>query len=196
MQQHVEITEKIPSIATHKFCAQAQDATDHFAGNAYLVHGDQSNTDGSWSVPQKSAMVKRTLRQTKSVMEAFLGTLRATSTTYIKTSRQAGELIAYHEQDQYEYRTSYTIYPAQWLVRLGLQYGFHLRFVSSTQGWKNTLKTFCPVPDDALIFDFCREGNVHAVRKLLSGGHASVRDTESEGFTPLHVSFMSETDPM
>ncbi len=196
MQQHVEIAERISSIATHNSRSQAQDATGHFAGNAYL-HSDHSSTEGSWRVPQKSAMVKYTLTQTKSVMEAFLGTLHATSTTYIQTSRQMGELTAYHEQDQYEHKTSYTIYPAQWLVRLGLQYGFHLGFLSSsTLGWKNTLKTFCPVPDDALIFDFCREGNVPAVRKLLLQGHASVRDTDSKGFTPLHVSFMNETDPM
>ena len=63
-----------------------------------------------------------------------------------------------------------------------------LEVLYSIQGLKNTLKTFRPVPDDALIFEFCRQGNASAVMSLLSGGHASIRDTDSHGFTPLHVS--------
>lgn len=104
-----------------------------------------------------------------------------------------GDPKPYHEQDQYESKTLYVIYPAPWLIRLGFQYGLHLGLLSSsTDGWKNTLKTFCPVPDDALIFEFCRQGNVSAVQTLLSEGRASVRDTDSWGLTPLHVRLVSE----
>ena len=96
-------------------------------------------------------------------------------------------------QDKYEHETSYTVSPATWLISLGVHHGLHLRcFLSSTQGWKNTMKTICPVPDGALIFDFCKAGNVPAVRRLLSGGLASVRDTDSGGYTPLHVSTSGE----
>ena len=136
-----------------------------------------------------------TLEVSKSLIEGFLGSIRATSTTVLQSPRQTADLTPYREQDQHEYKSSYTISPAPWLVRLGFHYGFHLGFLSSTQGWKNTLKTFCPVPDDALIFEFCRQGNVSAVKSLLSGGHASVRDTDSWGYTPLHVSLIRETNP-
>lgn len=193
VQQHLEIAERIPNEASDTLPTEDRDAFGLLAGNAYLVQGDYSNTRGSWSVPQKTTMVKRTLRETKSVIEGFLGTIWATSTTNVRTSRQMGDLAPYPEQDQYEYKTSYAIHPAPWLIRLGVHYGIHLGFLSSsTQGWKNSLKTFCPVPDDALIFEFCRQGNVPGVRSLLSGGHASVRDTNARGYTPLHVSLTSE----
>lgn len=179
----------MPSIASDAFRAEDRDALGSSAGNTYFVQGDYPNSPGSWSVPQKATMAKRTLRETKSVIEGFLGTIRATSIANVRTSRQMGDLAPYREQNQYEYKTSYTICPAPWLIRLGVHHGIHLGFLSSpTQGWTNSLKTFCPVPDDALIFEFCRQGNVPGVRSLLLGGHASVRDTDTRGCTPLHVS--------
>lgn len=187
---------KVPSTVSDHLRVEEQDVTDLCARNAYLTQSDYSIPDEPWCVPRRQATVKHTLEETTSVMEAFLGTIRATSTTILQPKRQIGDLIRDREQDQYEYRTSYTISPAPWLIRLGIRYGLHLGFLSSsTHGWKNTLQTFCPVPDNALIFDFCRQGNVPAVSSLLSGGHASVRDTNSQGYTPLHVSPMIETDP-
>ena len=189
MQQHLEIAERISSIPSDSFRAEERDATEFCAGNMYLAQSDHSNSDGSWIVPRKQATLRRTLEETRSVLETFVGTIRATSTTTLQTSRRTGDLTPYPEQDQYEHKASFTIYPAPWMIRLGIRYGLHLGFLSSsTQGWKNTLKSVCPVPDDALIFEFCRQGNVPAVRSLLSGGHASVRDTDSQGHTPLHVS--------
>ena len=177
------------------FRGEERDTTDFCAEDLYLVQSDHSNSSRSWSVSQEQKRVKRTLRESGSVIEAFLGTIRAKSTTYLQTSRQTGDLVPHHEQDQYESKTSYIIHPASWLINLGINYGLHLGFLSSSaQGWKSTLKTFCPVPDDALIFVFCRQGNVPAVRDLLSGGYASIRDTDSWGYTPLHVSFAGETD--
>ena len=196
VQQHVEIAAKVPSIVSANLRAEEQDITDVCARNVYLTQSDYSIPDEPWNVPRRQVTVKRTREATTSVVQTFLGTIRATSTTILQSSRQIGDLIPDREQDQYEYKTSYTISPASWLIRLGIHYGLHLGFSSSsTHGWKNTLQTFCPVPDDALIFDFCRHGNVSAVRRLLSGGLASVRDTNSQGYTPLHVSLMIETDP-
>jgi hypothetical protein len=56
--------------------------------------------------------------------------------------------------------------------------------------WKAADKTQLP-PDAALIFDFCQSGNIDGVRTLFSKGLASVRDVNSEGATPLHVSRVS-----
>ena len=87
------------------------------------------------------------------------------------------------------YQTSITFRPAEWLVKFGAKYGFHACIVNDfTQGWQHKLETFCPVPDNSPIFHLCSTGNLAAVRDLLSAGHASVRDTDSLGRTPLHVS--------
>ena len=91
-----------------------------------------------------------------------------------------------------ESHTSVTIRPAQWLSMLGMKRGVHFSFTRSTiHGWKHTISPFRVVPDDALIFEFCKLGNLSAVQQLLSGGDASARDTDSRGFTPLHVSLIS-----
>ena len=161
------------------------------AANSQNVQSNHMISDGYW---RKQATFKRTISEKSSLMEYFLGTIRAGSTIKLQTSTETNGLKTCCEQDQYEYETSYTIYPAEWLIRLGFRYGVRLSFLStSIQGWKNSLQPFCPVPDDALIFDFCIEGNISAVKRLMSGGHASVRDTDSQGWTPLHVSRPSKS---
>ena len=194
-QKYLGTAESSSSVASNALRSEEKDVTYSYPGNVHLAQIDPPNSCENWIVPQKKAMVRRTLEVSESVMEGFLGSIRATSATVLQSPRQTADLTPYREQDQHEYKTSYTISPAPWLVRLGFHYGFHLGFLSSTQGWKNTLKTFCPVPDDALIFEFCRQGNVSAVRRLLSKGHASVRDTDSRGYTPLHVSLINEPNP-
>lgn len=192
IQQRLEIvgSPPCPVLGVQPTCAaitiEEWDAVEGGAGHPHSIQSDPSVPDTSWHTQTR---VKRTMREEKSVMEYFLGTIRAESNTVLQTSREIDDLTPCYEQKEYEHTTSYTIYPATWLIRLGFHRGLHLGFLSSsTQGWKNILKTFCPVPDDALIFDFSKEGNLPAVRRLLSGGHASVRDTDSQGCTPLHVS--------
>ena len=60
----------------------------------------------------------------------------------------------------------------------------------STQGWKNNLssRTFRAVPMDALIFQFCEDGNLEGVKTLLARGDASLMDRCPKGLTLLHVS--------
>ena len=192
MQQHSLLTGRGPDKATNSLSVEGMGATDFGTGSVPLVQNHHSDSSESWSELRKPALTKFTLRESNTVTETLFGTVRATSNTTSQMSRKTGDLIPHGEK---KHKTSITIYPAQWLIRLGVQCGFHLDiFSSSTQGWQNSLNTFCPVPDDALIFEFCQQGNVPAVRSLLSGGHASVRDTNSRGYTPLHVSLAGETD--
>jgi len=44
------------------------------------------------------------------------------------------------------------------------------------------------MPDDSLMFEFCRQGNLSAVRQLISQGQGSIREVNSWGETPLHAS--------
>ena len=193
-QQHSDTTRRLSSSVSDvepggpPFRVEESDLTKSFAGNSRSIESDYSDLDGP---PRKRAWFKSTIQMASSVMECSLGTVRAESNTKVRMSAETDELMLYNEKDQGEHETLYTVYPAGWLIRLGIRYGLHLKFLSSsTQGWKSTLKHFCPVPDDALIFEFCRQGNTEAVRALLSRGDASVRDTDSRGYTPLHVSLL------
>ena len=199
MQQHSDIAGRAPrtvlDVPSNCTALRAEEwNTMEFCGeNPPLVRKDYSISRESRSSKRKPASVKGTLREKNSVIEYFLGTMRKTTTTKFLISRETSHLISYCEQDQHEHETSYTIYPATWLIRLGIHHGLRLRFFSSsTQGWKNTIKTFRPISDDALIFEYCKQGDVSGVRFLLSEGHASVRDTDSQGYTPLHVSLVHE----
>ena len=168
------------------FLVEESALTKSFASKSRSIESDNSDLDGP---RRKHKWFKRTVQVAGSVMECSLGTIRAKSNTQLRIAAEMDDLTFFNQQDQGEHETSYTVYPAEWLIRLGIRYGFRLRFGSSaTQGWQTTLKSFSPVPDDALIFEFCRQGNTSAVKELLSGGYASVRDTDSRGYTPLHVS--------
>ena len=157
-----------------------------------LLRSEDMDSSRLW---REHPWVKRTLRKESSVMSFFLGTMRTKSRTNLQLRRNGDELEACCVQDQDEHETAYTIYPAQWMIRLGIRYGLHLKLCSSsTQGWQNSLKTFNPVPDDALIFEYCEKGNISAVRGLLSRGLASVKDTNSDGYTPLHVSLYDDAE--
>ena len=104
-----------------------------------------------------------------------------TTTLKISTrSRSAG--------DNLDIITSFIFYPAQWLTKIGMNRGMEANLSSSRSGFKFNFNTVYAVPDDSLIFKFCQTGNLKAVRLLISEGNASVRDTSSKGWTPLHVS--------
>ena len=48
------------------------------------------------------------------------------------------------------------------------------------------------MPYNAPIFEFCREGSIGAIRRLLILGHASLDDVNEIGETPLHVSLTAQ----
>ena len=91
--------------------------------------------------------------------------------------------------------TSFVYFPSWWLTKFGFKNGIGVSLSNSAKGWQVSLNPFRAVPDDTLIFDFCKAGNIKAVQRLLSRGDASVQDTSSKGWTPLHVSYASCSDP-
>ena len=82
--------------------------------------------------------------------------------------------------------TRYVFYPPTLLQMLGISYGMQITS-RSTAGWQYTLNIFRAVPENAPIFQFCRDGNLPAVRTLLTTGNASVWDLDPMGRTPLSV---------
>ena len=140
---------------------------------------------GNW---RQKVWLGRTLSRHESVINLFLFSIQIKSKTRSRTFKTAGDPASDYQYDYCETESSYTLSPAGWLIGAGVRRGLRLKWLSSPMhGWKNTIETFRRVPEDALIFDFCRSGNLPAVQKLLSCGYASVRDTDSLGFTPLHV---------
>jgi len=47
------------------------------------------------------------------------------------------------------------------------------------------------MPDDSLIFELCEQGNLDAVKQVISKGQGSIRDVNSWGETPLHASLIT-----
>lgn len=119
-------------------------------------------------------------------MRTSFGAVYFRSTTF--KTRKSFESGKWQSNDPYEFETYFTWHPAPWLMRLGIKFGVNASVSKSYRGWKNTLNTFSAVPDDSLIFEFCKTGNISGVQTLLTRGHASVRDTDTQGWTPLHVS--------
>jgi len=84
--------------------------------------------------------------------------------------------------------SSITFFPSYWLTRAGVNYGMEANVLTTPTGWQFNFNPIRAVPDNSPIFSACRKGNLSAVQFLMAEGKASVRDTNSQGWTPLHVS--------
>jgi hypothetical protein len=127
--------------------------------------------------------------------------LRKRKCSHTSTSRNLFGTIAFISTTEYrsldiegtcteEYKTVLLIrfHPAAWLFKMGLGAGFEIARINSQKGWHYGLSGIRAVPDDSLIFQFCRSGCLEGVRELFKEGKASVHDVDSSGLTPLHVS--------
>jgi len=125
----------------------------------------------------------------KSSMGVVLGSI------WIRTSTLKAAEGSNLTSGQLEVITSFIFYPASWLTKIGLRYGTEANLQwSAKTGWKFNIAAVKAVPENALIFDMCREGNVKAVQLMLSRGDASLKDTSPKGWTPLHVSYSQLPD--
>lgn len=119
----------------------------------------------------------------RSKLENMFCTVYVTSKTTLLKSRYN------QHRKQYKHDLFITICPAWWLVKLGISYAPRGSLSHSTiSGWKHKFNPYRLVSSDALIFEFCRNNNLAGVQTLLSRGEASVKDMDSLGQTPLHVS--------
>lgn len=129
-----------------------------------------------------------------SVSSSMFGTIYFTTKEFLIDMSESSEESDSDEStntrlEVKELRTNFTIYPAGWLVRLGLRFGLDASISTTGREWKHVFRTFHAVPDNALVFDLCKEGNLQAVRSLFKRGEASAWDTNSYGWTPLHVRY-------
>lgn len=62
----------------------------------------------------------------------------------------------------------------------------NVAYMKSARGLRLTnLEAFRAVPDDAVVFQLAKLGNLDAIRVLFAHGEASLLDTDSQGWTPL-----------
>ncbi|KAM0157904.1 hypothetical protein ACHAQE_002159 [Botrytis cinerea] len=87
-------------------------------------------------------------------------------------------------QETVETKIGVVFYPAKWLHRLGVRVGIRMSAIIDN-GWMFTFNSFGAVPEDSLIFDLCRQGNVAGVKILLNRGDASLECENPQGKTPL-----------
>ncbi|TGO13635.1 hypothetical protein BTUL_0066g00240 [Botrytis tulipae] len=87
-------------------------------------------------------------------------------------------------RDSVEAESQLIMYPSKWLAKIGIAYGVKLSVLAS-RGWQYSFQPFRAVPESALIFEFCRSGNLDGIRTLLSRGDASPHDRDPLGRTPL-----------
>ena len=109
---------------------------------------------------------------------------------WVRTSTLRAEEGSNASSGKLEVITSFIFYPASWLTRIGLRYGTEasLKYSAST-GWRFNVEAVRAMPENSLLFDLCKLGDVQAVKLMLARGDASVKDTSPKGWTPLHVSF-------
>ena len=118
----------------------------------------------------------------KSSMGVMLGSI------WIRTSTLKAHEGSNASKGNVELITSFIFYPASWLTRVGFRYGTEANLQwSATTGWKFNVAAVRAVPENSLVFEMCRTGNIDGVQLLLSRGEASLKDTSPKGWTPLHV---------
>lgn len=168
----------------YAFCKGSEEATGKITDGLPIKTSNKAE-----NIPNSRARRKLTLARHDAVMRFGFGMVYIRSKTSCSQLEETDVETRSSLDDEHEYESSFAVCPAAWLVSLGFKHGLHLSLVkSSIRGWKQTLSTSCHVPDDALIFEFCKEGNVSGVRSLLVRGEASARDIDSQGQTPLFVS--------
>jgi hypothetical protein len=101
-------------------------------------------------------------------------------TTSIRVDPRSGK--------KFDIVSSFTFFPSWWLTKLGVKFGMEATLCETFSGWQFNFNPIRVVPDDSLIFRACKSGNLPVVQYLIADGTASVKDTNSKGWSPLHVS--------
>ena len=146
------------------------------------IHGSDSPKDESFQSPKSGYPLQPDYARSK---ENTLGSHQ--DINYYTHQAQASHMRLPNRNKRGPHKRGYFLYPPKVLSIFGMSYGVDIAAIC-TAGWKYSLQIFRAVPENAPIFEFCRDGNLAAVRTLLSTGHASPWDRDPEGRTPLFVS--------
>jgi len=161
-------------------------ATGEYNHEEYHIFNEVSSKDcrqvGNENYcPSFEGSFSRACHQTSSI-GVVLGKIWVRISTLRMTTNSTGP------EGSFQIVTSFIFYPANWLLRFGLNRGVEASIRSSKRGWQFDFNPIRAVPDNSLIFELCKIGDVRSVEHLIQRGGASILDTSSKGWMPLHVS--------
>jgi hypothetical protein len=127
-------------------------------------------------------LVRNTQTSQQFSLNAALFTVIIQSRTSIVKINRVSEVFETLEADN-----TIIIYPGVAGQFFGITHGL-LISAKATSGWQYSIQPFRAVDENALIFEFCRGGNLDGVRSLFKRNEASPWDRDPKGQTPLFVS--------
>lgn len=135
---------------------------------------------------QKGKVAVTRSSTTKSMV---FGEMHYISTSYLISPKSTStlDMDTGISKEQLQVETSFSFVPSWWVTRFMTARAVKIDVLKlSTQGWQANMHSFNIIPKDSPIFEFCREGNLDAVRYLIGSRKAAVNDMTEEGWTPLH----------
>jgi hypothetical protein len=167
------------------------DSTTVSTGQSALMSAYEQNAPPSAVEQQVSFPNRLHLKQKKEPMNSWALSL-PTPMWSIQARSSVKKVTTSHPwgaRESVEKDVDYVFYPTGVLRRIGVSYGFWIN-AKATSGWKYSLQPFNAVPENSLIFEFCRDGNLSGIQTLLRLGQASLQDRDPFGRTPLWVSLL------
>lgn len=178
---------------------------------AQAVHDTFEGLDTSKYLEGRPTKAGRCLvSRSVTVTRTFLGEIHCTITTY-RTRKLLADLNSSDSEGELQVETAFRVVPSWLLIKFGVASVFKFDITKLNSQWQAKMASFNArphyqwiakkrvadivqlIPSDSPIFNFCREGNLEAVRSLLKYGKASARDITETGFTPLHVRTFNAT---
>jgi len=128
------------------------------------------------------------VRKTESIARNWEILINTPFAKIYSESRKRKFTVKGSTQDHTSYEKNYNslLYPPAWMNILPLSFGVQIA-ARCTSGWKFSIEPFRVIPEDSLIFEFCRDGNLSGVQSLLRRRAASIWDRDAAGRTPLWV---------
>jgi len=165
------------------------DSTTVSTGQSALMSANEKNAPSSAVEQQVSFPNRLHLKQKKEPINSWALSL-PTPMWSIQARSSVKKVTTSHPwgaRESVEKDVDYVFYPTGVLRRIGVSCGFWIN-AKATSGWKYSLQPFNAVPENSLIFEFCRDGNLSGIQTLLRLGQASLQDRDPLGRTPLWVS--------
>ena len=164
----------------HNNCRNSNIAEVNYIPAGYLDN-NQTKSQLISSISELHQRPKNIQLKTLSYLRTFFGSV-------VCRLEKRNTLDASCQTPQPQTTFSIILHPTLWNIRWALKFELELILSMSLIGWKYVVVPVRTVCDNSPLFQFCKAGNLNAVRGLFSKGNASILDTNSHGCQPLHVS--------
>ncbi len=180
------LSERVQSLTPEEIQPQEEqspvmtkDAKEYSGHHAKAARQYAVNEESVADDPPKRTR-KTTVESREGVYKSWLGTMTWRSRV-IRTTHLDYEI----ENDRLQ--TYLCWQPASWILRRSIS----LTIMRATSGWTYRFNPYRLVPEESLIFKYCRSGNIAGIQDLFSHGIASPLDINFLSLTHLHVRALS-----